>query len=81
MNYDLVIIGGGPAGLSAAIYATRGGLNTAVIEKQAPGGQIVLTSEIENYPGVDKESGFELAMKMMNQGLWSAVYFRPRFRR
>lgn len=67
MNYDLVIIGGGPAGLSAAIYATRGGLNTAVIEKQAPGGQIVLTSEIENYPGVDKESGFELAMKMMNQ--------------
>ena len=67
MNFDLVIIGGGPAGLSAAIYGTRGGLTTAVIEKQAPGGQIVLTSEIENYPGVDKESGYELAKKMMNQ--------------
>lgn len=67
MNFDLVIIGGGPAGLSAAIYGTRGGLTTAVIEKQAPGGQIVSTSEIENYPGVDKESGYELAMKMMNQ--------------
>ena len=67
MEYDVIIIGGGPAGLTAAIYATRGGLKTAVIEKQTAGGQITLTSEIENYPAVEKTSGFELAMKMMSQ--------------
>lgn len=67
MEYDVIIIGGGPAGLTAAIYATRGGLKTAIIEKQSAGGQISLSGEVENYPAVEKTSGFELAMKMMTQ--------------
>ena len=67
MEYDVIIIGGGPAGLTAAIYATRGGLKTAIVEKQSAGGQIALSSVVENYPAAEKMSGFELAMKMMAQ--------------
>jgi len=62
--YDLVIIGGGPGGLSAGIYAQRASLDTVLIEKGAPGGQINLTDEVENYPGFERLSGPELAMKM-----------------
>lgn len=66
--YDLIIIGAGPAGLSAAIYAARAKLNTIIIEKQAVGGQIVTTQEIENYPGSAlKESGPSLVEKMQEQ--------------
>jgi thioredoxin reductase (NADPH) len=58
---DLVIIGGGPAGLSAGLYASRMGIDTTIYEKLTPGGQITLSSEIENYPGVcDVKSGLEL---------------------
>ena len=58
---DVAIIGGGPAGLSAGLYASRMGLKTKVFEKLTPGGQITLSSEIENYPGVcDVKSGLEL---------------------
>ena len=67
MEYDVIIIGGGPAGLTAAIYATRGELKTAIVEKQSAGGQIALSSVVENYPAAEKMSGFELAMKMMTQ--------------
>ena len=49
--YDLIIIGGGPAGLTAGIYAKRARLNTLLVEKGALGGQIALTDVIENYPG------------------------------
>ena len=49
--YDLIIIGAGPAGLTAAIYAQRARLNTVVLEKLTPGGQILLSEKIENYPG------------------------------
>lgn len=60
--YDIAIIGGGPAGMSAAIYAARGGMKTIVIEKIAYGGQAVKTHEIDNYPGfADNPSGEELA--------------------
>ena len=62
--YDLIIIGGGPGGLSAGIYAQRASLKTVLIEKGAPGGQINLTDEVENYPGFELLSGPELAMKM-----------------
>ena len=51
MIYDVAIIGGGPAGMSAAIYAARGGMKTLVIEKIAYGGQAIKTYEIDNYPG------------------------------
>ncbi|MCL4542212.1 MAG: thioredoxin-disulfide reductase [Deltaproteobacteria bacterium] len=63
MVYDLIIIGGGPAGLSAAIYALRARLNLILIEKMAVGGQIALSDNIENYPGFPSLSGIELIQK------------------
>jgi len=67
-NYDLVIIGGGPAGLTAGIYAKRAGLSTLMLEKAAPGGQIMVTDWIENYPGFPEGlAGYELTMKMEEQ--------------
>lgn len=63
--YDVIILGGGPAGYSAALYATRAGLDTLVIEKLSAGGQMSLTGDIENYPGFDEGvDGFTLGMKM-----------------
>ncbi|MCL2065085.1 MAG: thioredoxin-disulfide reductase [Candidatus Cloacimonetes bacterium] len=68
MKYDLAIIGAGPAGLSAAIYGARGGLKTIVFEQALIGGQIVLTNEVENYPGFEEIlTGFELGEKMKLQ--------------
>ncbi len=65
---DIVIIGGGPAGLTAAIYAGRGQLDTVVLERGLPGGQIAQTEEVENYPGfVEAISGPELAQRMQRQ--------------
>lgn len=65
--YDLVIIGGGPAGLSAALYAQRAMLKTIVFEKEAYGGQTILTSEIDNYPGVPHTDGYSLSEAMKSQ--------------
>lgn len=66
--YDLVIIGGGPAGLTAGLYAARARLNVLLIEKIAPGGQILITDWIENYPGFPEGlSGYDLAQKMAEQ--------------
>ncbi|MCF7793997.1 MAG: thioredoxin-disulfide reductase [Candidatus Cloacimonetes bacterium] len=67
-EYDVAIIGGGPAGLSAAIYSARGGLKTVVFEKALIGGQIVVTADVENYPGFENNvTGFEIADKMQKQ--------------
>ena len=65
--HDLIIIGGGPAGLSAAIYATRGKLDTLLLEKGALGGQVMLTELIENYAGVAASSGSALVQTMREQ--------------
>ena len=66
--YDTIIIGGGPGGLSAAIYAARGDLKTAVFEKSLVGGQINVTFEVENYPGIPEIlSGFELSDRFKQQ--------------
>lgn len=63
--YDVIIIGGGPCGYSAGLYATRAGLDTLVIEKMSPGGQMTLTGDIDNYPGFDQGiDGFTLGMQM-----------------
>ena len=63
--YDMIIIGGGPAGYTAALYGARAGLSSLVIERMAPGGQMGLTGDIENYPGFDEGiDGFTLGMKM-----------------
>ena len=63
--HDILIIGGGPAGYTAALYAARAGLDTAVIEKMSIGGQMALTDIIDNYPGFEEGvEGFALGMKM-----------------
>lgn len=64
-TYDMIIIGGGPAGYSAALYAARAGFDTLVIEKMSAGGQMALTDIIDNYPGFDEGvDGFTLGMKI-----------------
>lgn len=73
--FDLVIIGAGPAGLTAAIYAMRANLKTVMIEKSAPGGQIVNTGEIENYTGFTKLSGGDLALNMFNHAMSLGVTY------
>ena len=67
MKYDVVIIGAGPAGVTAAIYAKRANLNCVVIEKEMPGGQVNKTALIENYPGYIEISGPDLAQKFYEQ--------------
>lgn len=63
--YDILIIGGGPGGYTAALYGARSGLRTAIVEKLSSGGQMALTSQIDNYPGFpDGIDGFELGEKM-----------------
>ncbi len=66
-DHDLVVIGAGPAGLTAGIYAGRSRLSTLVIEMMMPGGQAAITHLIENYPGVSALSGAELAGRMQEQ--------------
>jgi thioredoxin reductase (NADPH) len=66
-NYDVIIIGGGPAGLTAGIYIKRAKLNALLIEKTVVGGQMLLADVIENYPGFLEIKGFELAQKMEDQ--------------
>jgi len=66
MQYDLIIIGGGPGGLTAGIYAMRATLKTLLIEKGAFGGQMTMTDMVENYPGFESINGFELSQKFLD---------------
>lgn len=65
--YDIVIIGAGPAGMSAAVYGQRAGKKTLMIDAKGFGGQILNTPEVENYPGIKKTSGIELASSLYEQ--------------
>ena len=67
--YDIIIVGGGPAGLTAAIYARRNGKSVLLLEKEGFGGQIAYAPRVENYPGVGAISGAELAERMLEQVL------------
>ena len=68
-TYELIIIGGGPAGLTAGLYAARDGLNFLLFEKGTAGGQMLLSTEIDNYPGFSESIiGIELAQKMRSHG-------------
>ena len=65
MLYDVIVIGGGPGGYTAALYAARANLSVAILEKLSPGGQMGTTDVIDNYPGFPQGvNGFELAMQM-----------------
>jgi thioredoxin reductase (NADPH) len=66
-HFDVIVIGGGPAGLTAAIYLSRSKLNTLVLNSGTVGGQLILTHEIANYPGVESTSGYALARTMKKQ--------------
>jgi thioredoxin reductase (NADPH) len=66
-EYEIVIIGGGPAGLAAGLYAARARRKTVLLEKGVIGGQIALTELVENYPGIPSINGFDLAQAMLNQ--------------
>jgi thioredoxin reductase (NADPH) len=64
-THEVIIVGGGPAGLAAGIYCQRGALKTVLFEKGPPGGQIAISKDVENYPGVEGITGFDLAEKML----------------
>ena len=65
--YDLIIMGGGPGGMTAAIYAKRAGMDVVMIEKGVPGGAVATTYEVANYPGFTTISGMDLSVKMFEQ--------------
>ena len=65
--YDIIIIGAGPAGMTAAIYAKQAKKNVLVLEKDTYGGQILKASKVKNYPGFDEISGYEYSEKLYNQ--------------
>ena len=67
-HVQVAVLGGGPAGYTAALYCARAGFRTVILEKLSAGGQMATTSQIDNYPGFDEGvDGFELGMKMQTQ--------------
>ena len=67
MIYDIIIVGAGPAGMTAAIYAKQARKNVLILEKDIYGGQILKANIIKNYPGFNEISGYEFANKLYNQ--------------
>lgn len=74
-KYDIIIVGAGPAGLTASVYAARANMKTLLLDKLAPGGNIVNTNEIANYVGTGVINGAELAIKMFEQSQESGAAF------
>ena len=77
--HDMIIIGGGPAGYTAALYAARAGLDTIVLERLSAGGQMALTSQIDNYPGFEngmiESLGVREYLKGLNQKVYSVICY------
>ena len=71
--YDIIVVGAGPAGLTAAVYGLRAGKTVLILEKGAFGGQVTFSPKIENYPGMTQISGNELADKMVEQALYQGA--------
>lgn len=76
LDFDVIVIGSGVAGMTAAIYLKRAGLNCCLLEKAIPGGQIVKSQKVENYPGFDQISGAELSNKILNQAKQNNVQYK-----
>ena len=74
--FDVLIIGGGPAGLTASIYTKRAGLKTAFFERDVPGGKVSRTAFVENYPGFSKIEGYNLSLQMLTQATNLGVEFK-----
>ena len=66
-HYNVIVVGGGPAGLTAGIYLSRARMKTLILNQGTAGGQMVLTHEIANYPGVGSISGYQLSNEMKKQ--------------
>ena len=73
--FDVLIVGGGPAALTAAIYSRRAGKSVLIVERMVPGGQIALTNTVENYPGIKKTDGMTLATMMFELSLFLAMFW------
>src|SRR3954469_20592374 len=76
MDYDLIIIGAGPAGLTATIYAKRALLKTLILEKSLPGGKLNKTEDVDNYPGFTSIKGPDLAAKMTEHAKYYELDWR-----
>ncbi len=74
--YDIIVVGGGPAGMTAAIYARRANKKVLVFEGKACGGQILNATEVDNYPGFESISGYDLSQNMYNQALKLGAEFK-----
>lgn len=79
-SFDIIILGGGPAGLTAGIYAARAKMSVLILDEGMPGGQLILTHEIANYPGVGEMSGYQLANTMKQQALKFGCKIRSNIR-
>lgn len=74
--YDVAILGAGPAGMTAAVYTSRANLSTIMIERGIPGGQMVNTNEVENYPGFASVLGPDLSNKMFEHAKMPGIFVR-----
>jgi thioredoxin reductase (NADPH) len=75
-RYDLIVIGAGPAGLTAAIYASKSNMKTIILEKGAPGGKMTLTHVVENWSGTESINGADLSINMFNHALASGAIYQ-----